>query len=271
MSVDVHFLNVDQGNMTVVVFPDDYVIVYDCNITEYNEANVFSYLKKIMPKNEIDIFVNSHRDADHMRGIKKLNDTHKINMLFDSGVSGNTEAPEYQDYMNFRRNHNFAFEVRPNQHLVMKPFVTILNGKREHLEDINAQSIVMRINCNGASVLLTGDTDVNVWKDYIMHESASELKSSILLASHHGALSFFKDTEDAESYEDHLMKIKPDVTIISVGKDNPHGHPDKNAVELYEKHTNGANSGKKILRTDIDGNIKLELKDNGSWEIKTKQ
>ena len=42
MSIFVHFLNVGQGNMVVVIFPDNEVLVYDCNITQDNEEDVFA-------------------------------------------------------------------------------------------------------------------------------------------------------------------------------------------------------------------------------------
>lgn len=265
MSINVHFLDVGQGNMVVAIFPDCKVMVYDCNITDENEDKIFAYLEKIMPKNEIDVFVNSHRDADHMRGIKKLHEKYKINTLWDSGVSGNTEAPEYQEYMDFRRNMvNRVCEVHSNEYWTGKPFVRILNGKREDLTDVNAQSIVIHIDNNGCSILLAGDTDAKVWKDYITSESTSILKSSILLASHHGALSFFYDPTYTNYYTKHLSEINPDMTIISVGE-NPHGHPDKEAIKLYEKYSNGSDKGNKVFRTDIRGNIKLELKDDGKW------
>ncbi|ODS37412.1 MAG: hypothetical protein A7316_09445 [Candidatus Altiarchaeales archaeon WOR_SM1_86-2] len=270
MSIDVHFLNVGQGNMVVIIFPDQKVMVYDCNITEENEENVFAYLQKIMPKNEIDVFVNSHREADHMGGIKELHKKYNIKQLWDSGVSGNTDTPEYQEYMDFRRNVGYLEEVKPNRYWAIKPNVKILNGKREGLDDPNAQSIVIHINNKGSSVLLTGDTDAKVWKDYIMLESYrpafgvySNLKSSILLASHHGSISFFGDPKSP--YTKHISTINPDITIISVGEKNSYNHPDDDAIKLYKEYSEGAiNNGEKIFRTDVMGNIKAELKDDGN-------
>lgn len=266
--MEIHFVDVGQGNMVVVLFPDGDIMVYDCNITEDNEEEVFEYLENIMPKNEIDVFVNSHRDADHMRGIRKLHERYPIGTLWDSGVSGNTEAPEYQEYMDFRRSmSNSVYEVEPNQYWKRKPFVKILNGKREGLSDTNAQSVVIHIDAEGSSLMLTGDTDANVWKNYIMPESSSKVKSSVLLASHHGSIKFFDNPGGPEDYyEKHLLEIDPEITIISVGE-NPHGHPDKKALEMYEKYSSGSDKGNKIFRTDSHGNIKLKLKGGGKWVL----
>lgn len=259
----VHFIDVGLGNMVAIIFSDGKVLFYDCNLTEDNNNNIFTYLKKIMPKNEIDVFINSHRDADHMRGIKSLHKKYPIKELWDSGVSGNTNTPEYEEYMDFRRSVNVQ-EVKPNQYYKN---LKILNGKREGLDNQNAQSIVVHLDNNGASIILTGDTDAKAWKYYIVPESASNLKSTFLLASHHGSISFFDDSDDEKYYyAKHIGMIKPSVTIISVGK-NSYGLPDKKALEFYEKYSTGTDKGDKIFQTDKHGNIRIELKDDGGSSI----
>lgn len=256
--------------MVVALFPDSKVLVYDCNITNENEKTVFNYLSRIMPKRSIDIFVNSHREADHMRGIKNLHKNYPIGTLWDSGIAGNTEAPEYQEYMDFRRNCQSVYEVTPGQYWQDKPNIRIINGKRA-TGDINAQSIVLHMNNNGASVLLAGDTDAKVWKDYIIPESSTSIASAILLASHHGSVTFFDDPRDSQHYYvDHIRAIKPAMTVVSVGT-NPHGHPDKAAIDLYEKYSSGSSQGNKVFRTDYNGTMKLELKDDGGWSLSQKQ
>jgi len=263
----VHFVDVGQGNMQVIIFPDNYVLVYDCNITEDNEQDVFRYLRNIMPNNYIDLFVNSHREADHMRGIKKLDEQYPIRSLWDTEVSANTQAPEYIEYMDFRRGMGSnVHTVEPNQHMTDKPYVRILNGARKDLDDPNTQSIVLHIDHNGSSVLLTGDTDAPTWKDYILKEQGDSVKANVLLASHHGSRSFIDHDSYQYYYVEHLQKISPEFTIISVG-DNPHGHPDEEAVKYYEKYTSGSSQGNKIFTTHKHGNIKLELKGHGSWSI----
>lgn len=268
----IHFVNVGQGNMQVIIFPDNYVIVYDCNITEENEKDVFGYLERIMPKKNIDFFVNSHREADHMSGIKRLNEKYPIKELLDTEVSANTETPEYKEYMEFRRTlGSNVYVAKPYQHFVAKPCVKILNGARDGLNDPNTQSIVLHIDYNGSSVLLTGDTDAQTWKDFIIPEQGDKVKANVLLASHHGSIKFFGNPSNNNHYTGHLDKIKPQFTIISVGEGNPHGHPDSVAVAYYERYTSGSNQGDKIFTTQKHGNIKLELIGNGSWKIDRNQ
>jgi len=267
MSLFVHFIDVGQGNMQVLIFPDNFVMIYDCNINEYNERKIFDYLDKIMPKKNIDLFVNSHREADHMNGITKLHSKYPILNLWDTEISANTDAPEYKSYMEFRRSMgNNVWTAKPNHYHKIKPFIKILNGEREDSNDPNEQSIVLHIDYNGTSILLTGDTNAKVWKDYIMKES--KIKSHILLASHHGSKTFIDDLrEEKNYYTEHLKAIGPNVTIISVGENNPHGHPNNDAMKYYEKYSSGSDQGNKIFRTDEKGHIRVELKGNGSWRL----
>jgi len=264
-----YFLNIGQGNMAIGIFPDGKILAYDCNITTENEAAVFAYLKKIMPKNSIDVFVNSHRDADHMRGIKKLHAKYPITSLFDSGVSGNIDTPEYTEYMDFRRNITDKYEVTPNQWWTAHTNVKIINGKREDLDDPNSQSIVLHIDHNGSSLLLAGDTSATTWRDYIIPELGTAVRSMVLFASHHGSHTFFnEDRDNDEDYTQHLALINPAIAIISVSDTNPHGHPDPDAITHYENHCYGTvNTKQKIFRTDLHGNMKLELNGDGTGAI----
>lgn len=263
-----HFLDVGQGNMAVLIMPDNFVVVCDCNITNDNEASVFAYLARVVPSPRIGVFINTHRDADHMRGIRKLHAKYPIGRLYDSGVSGNTDTVEYQQYMELRRTIP-CYEVSDGTYIQAYPFVRILNGKRAGLSEINAQSIVIHVNHNGSSLLLAGDSDVEAWLKYIMQDSTARVKSLVLYASHHGSHSFFN--ADADKYYDyikHIAAINPAITIISVGDGNPHGHPDPLAVAQYEKYSYGTvESGQKIFRTDKHGNMKLELHGQGTGTI----
>lgn len=265
--VNAFILNVGQGNMVIIIFPDNYVIVYDCNITNDRESEIFNFLNKIMPKNSIDIFINSHRDSDHMRGIKKLHAKYTINLILDSDVSGNTDTDEYKEYMELRREVGYEI-VTPNSQLTKKPEVKFLNGKRENLNDPNSQSIVSLINYNGSSLLLAGDTNVSSWKDYIMNESKNSIGSLVLYASHHGSFSFFNENRDSDQdYVEHLHTIYPAICIISVGPNN-HGHPDNKSINYYRYYSYGTVDKKmKIFRTDEKGNMKVQLNGDGNGVI----
>lgn len=262
--ITINVLNVGQGNMVVVVFEDNTTMVYDCNITQENKGKVFAYLRKVMPKNCIDLFINSHRDADHMRGINILNTHYPIDTLWDSGVSANTDTPEYKSYMSFRRTVSNLETVKGDSHWKEKPAVTILSGQGAGT-DSNSQSIVLLIK-NGASMLLAGDTDGAVWKNYIVPTFDTVLKSDVLLASHHGSKTFFEAYDGYGDYIEHLELIRPQCVMISVGP-NPHGHPDSEALDYYDSFSTGLKDGTKLLRTDEKENLRVTLYDNNTFDV----
>ena len=82
-SLRFHLLSVGEGLMTLIVFPNNQVMLFDCNVTSDNETEILEYLKTAIPtvrnsetdydEQPIHAFVNSHRDDDHLRGLKKVN------------------------------------------------------------------------------------------------------------------------------------------------------------------------------------------------------
>ncbi|MCY4120761.1 MAG: hypothetical protein OXG72_07555, partial [Acidobacteria bacterium] len=93
-----------------------------------------------------------------------------------------------------------------------------------------------------------------------------DVSSDILMAAHHGSISFFDDPDEATYYKDHLAAIRPAMTVVSVGP-NSHGHPSRTALEYYREYSTGSDKGNKVFRTDTKGTMKLTLKSGGGWNL----
>ena len=271
--MDIHFIDVGCGNMTLMALPDGTIACVDCNITEDNQARVLDYVDAVLGTDTaIDIFINSHRDADHMRGITTLHELHAIGSIWDTGVAGTSpESSEYEDYMGLQQS-------LPTKTIEARKFWTYggaklrcMNAAWDDYSDPNDQSVVLKVEYGDSSVMLAGDTSYRPWQEKIIpHYSTSDLKSSILMAAHHGSLTFFDDPSDEKNYfMSHIKKIAPSMTLVSVGP-NQHGLPDSKAVELYEKHSSGSSKGNKLYTTDEKGTMMLTLKDEGGWNLSVK-
>jgi Cft2 family RNA processing exonuclease len=96
---------VSCGNMTLLLFPGATTYLHDCNITDENEGDMRKYLKKAMgTRSVIDVFICSHRDCDHMRGLRTVHGSYLIGQIRDAGVEGTScDCSEYKDYMKLRR------------------------------------------------------------------------------------------------------------------------------------------------------------------------
>lgn len=282
MATIIHFIDVGQGNMVLIETANGKKIVFDCNITEENQRRVIGYLvQKIGQYRSLDAFICSHRDADHMRGVKKLNTWFPIKVIRDSDYPGTTtDSSEYKEYMELRRRIGGSPIKKQTYMDYGRTRFRYLSAKDDRLStNANAQGIVIKVEHRSvsndralSSAILPADSDAQTWKKGIMVDYRGlDVSSSILMAGHHGSTSFFDDPDDTQYYyTTHIRNIKPYMTIISVGE-NSHGHPDKNAVELYEKYSTGSQQGNKVYRTDHKGTMKLVLKDEGGWSLTTHQ
>ena len=276
MPTIIHFIDVGQGNMVLIETANGRNFIFDCNITIANQERVLGYVAdQIGERRYLHAFICSHRDADHMRGVRRLHDRFPIGRIWDSGYPGTTtDSPEYRAYMDLRR--QVGYEV-----IRKKTFVDFGRTRFQYLSakdgrlpnNANAQGIVIKVEQRNVfsghiegSVMLPGDSDAETWRLGIMKDYHKfSVSSNILMAAHHGSISFFDDPGLPHYYKDHLKAINPAMTIISVGP-NSHDLPNEKALSYYREHSTGSDNGYKVFRTDRKGTMKLTLKSSG-WEL----
>ena len=273
-------LDVGEGLMVLLIFPDNTTMLFDCNVTNDNKEKVLHFLAEWIPKRHdsesktesqwIDVFVNSHRDTDHFRGLKQVNEQFAIHSIWDSGQykAGATGSTEYNYYMDLRR--KIKAKYGENALVVPTPsnqpirtldnaeiyclssiedavieFSSSLKGLKEH----HTNCIVLSIRYAGRSILLTGDSDWYAWKNHIVpdFEDTALLQNDILQASHHGSRSFFTDEEENDTIDEEknpdttytasIQIINPSITLIPCGSYETYHHPNKDALKLYEQFT----------------------------------
>ena len=114
----------------------------------------------------------------------------------------------------------------------------------------NDNSNVIYTELNGYKFMFMGDAGVDKEKDILEKYNISNI--DVLKVGHHGS--------KTSSSKEFIDEINPKYSIISVGKNNRHGHPNKEVL-------NNINESK-IYRTDRDGSITLKIK-NKKLEIET--
>ena len=92
--------------------------------------------------------------------------------------------------------------------------------------------------------MFMGDAGVDKEKDILENYNISNI--DVLKVGHHGS-----KTSSSKKFID---EIKTKYSIISVGKNNRYGHPNKEVLENLENS--------KIYRTDLDGSIMFKIKNN---------
>ena len=123
-----------------------------------------------------------------------------------------------------------------------------LNNKDYGNENDNSSVVYTELNNN--KFLFMGDAGVEVEEDLIEKYNLQDI--DVLKVGHHGS-----KTSSSKSFID---EVNPKYSIISVGKNNRYGHPNKEVLETLEDT--------KIYRTDLDGSIKIKL-DKNEYKIRT--
>lgn len=298
-----NLLSVGEGLMILFIFPDETTMLYDCNVLKDESDEIIRYCKKIIPirlnKNGeksqwIDIYVNSHRDQDHYRGLSYINDNFEIKSIWDSGRSGaTTEDSDYKYYMRLRR--TIKEKYGDNALLIPTPSRTpirtfggskiyCLNSSEsndksddiyESVKEQHTDAIVLSIEYYNRSILLSSDSDWKAWKEKIvpLFFESGILKSTILIASHHGSRSFFTDESLNETididenpdttYIEHIDNISPHMTLISCGEYDQFHHPNKDAMKIYKETT----SNNQVYTTNKKGNFVGFIDNRKIWSV----
>lgn len=116
--------------------------------------------------------------------------------------------------------------------------------------DPNNNSIVLKIEYGGRSVLLSGDMETEEMEEIV--QSGLDWTSDYFKGPHHGSR-FSLNT-------DYLDAIDPKAVFISVGR-NSFGHPSPKVLQYWEeRHI-------PIYRTDEQGTIELRLDNQGDTNL----
>lgn len=255
-------LNAGQGDATIIRLPNGKIMVVDCNVDNSPE-NIVKYLKDAGIK-KIDYLVITHPHQDHMSGTKDIADNFEVGEVWTTDYKRKRSEETPESYAAYQAYVKALSKLEKNGATIKTPSASnepiVKDGKLEiralgpsssvqgNNEDIHEESIVIQVKVGKTSALLAGDT-TNNQLDRICKYYHIE-KTTLLHAPHHGS--------DEGANKDAIKQIRPDHTVISVGKGNPHGHPHDDAMKTYRD-----SSQEGVYRTDR-GNIGFRFDSNGN-------
>ena len=108
----------------------------------------------------------------------------------------------------------------------------------------NDNSNVIYTELDGYKFMFMGDASSTTEKEILTKYNLSYV--DVLKVGHHGS--------KTSSSKEFINEINPKYSIISVGKNNRYGHPNKEVLNILDKS--------KIYRTDQDGSIMFKIKNN---------
>ncbi|OON95196.1 MAG: hypothetical protein ATN36_08870 [Epulopiscium sp. Nele67-Bin005] len=242
----IHFIDVGQGD-AIFIQCGDFTMLIDAGDNGKGD-DVVDYLKQF-DITELDYFVATHMDADHIGGADEVLEAFEVKNIVDSGATKKT-TQTYERYVvardnegaYYREDDNFTVKVNDNL-----SFNFIETG--DNYSDENDNSVVIEMVYLDKQILFTGDM-----------ETQSEMASldlfrdvDILKSAHHGSRT--------SSSEEFLDIVKAEYAVISAGEGNKYGHPHQEVLDRYDERN------MEVYRTDLDGTIicVIDTKGNISW------
>ncbi len=244
----ISFINIGQGDCILITLKHNKAnILIDC-------GEIFSYSKKgykikntgsnvIIPYlkshgiNKLDYVIITHGDFDHIGSISQVIDEIEVNKIILN--SGNNNDYENLLINKLKQNKIKYYNLSRGNIRLGKYILNFINEIDTTNE--NDDSLVIYTKIDGVSILLMGDSGFKTEK-YILN--TYNIKNvDILKVGHHGS--------KYSTSEDFVNVINPKYSVISVGKNNKFGHPDKNVISRL--------ADSKVYLTSINGSIEFTL------------
>jgi len=241
----VYFLDVGEGDSILIQMPDNNNILIDTGslsagyvVKKYLETkNIF----------HLEYIIITHMHPDHVGGIFNILPQIKTNFIYYNGYRPNNNH-FYFELLNLAKKLNIPLKILKagNQLFFGKVRLDALSPKQLLTENLNGDSIVLKISFGQVSFLLAGDLNINGEKRLM--KMKHNLRSDVLKVSHHGA-------EDSNS-EEFIDEVMPKIAVLSVGENNRYGHPSKEIIERFKiKEVS-------LYRTDFDGTVIIQTNGN---------
>jgi len=229
-NVTIYFLDVGQGDSILVKTPSKSVLIdggpTSAGTAVLNDLNEYNVTK-------IDLMVATHPHADHISGlISVLQSTIPVQDIVYNGYNY-TATQTFTTWKSLALTHNLTQGNR-NQVYAISPTInfTVISPTNPTQfggtdNDINANSIVMKLQVGNTSVLLTGDAQFD--SEQSMLSSGYNLHSQVLKVGHHGS-----STSTSQAF---LSAVTPTYAVISAGIDNPYGHPSQQTLDILTSNS----------------------------------
>jgi competence protein ComEC len=262
-TLTVTFLDVGQGDSALIQAPGGRTLLIDGGRGSPYSGSSNVGERVIVPAmlvrgaTHLDGIIVTHADDDHVNGLDTVVEQVPVAMILDPllphpaapyerlrAVAQEREIPIIRARVGQRFNLGCGIAAA-----VLHPGLVPITGTAA---DTNNNSVVLRLVYGKVSMLFTGDLETEGQRQLLAR--GLPLRSTVLKVPHHGA--------DAEAMPDFIRAVRPQLAVISVGADNPFGHPSPAVVERLRA------VGARIERTDLAGAITV-ASDGATWTVES--
>lgn len=245
-SFSLTLLDVGQG-LSVLIEADGEYLLYDGG-GRSTSSYVVSYLQQ-HGVDQIRWLVASHYDEDHISGLVGVLNTVEVEeaMLPDY----TTDTRIFQSLQNAIAEQNVPV-VTPLQgdlYTLGNAEIEVVGPGNHHYAKDNDNSLCLHVSYGNFQCLLTGDAEQDAEEDMV--RSGQDLSCDVYVVGHHGSTS--------SSCDALLDAAAPQYAFLSVGEENPYGHPAEETLEAIQRR------GIAMYRTDKQGEVTVYSDGDRYW------
>jgi competence protein ComEC len=253
INLNVTFIDVGQGDGILMEFPNGATCLVDGGSADIKNLGKYRLEPFLKSKGigELDYAVITHTDSDHIGGLKELmlEGNIKIHRLIMPEIAETYKEPAYFELVSLALDNDIRVFYITEGDTIREGDVAItcLHPSKNFIaSSSNGYSTVLSIRYKEYDMLLTGDLELEGEDKliYALQQEITGMDFDVLKVAHHGSrYSTSKELLDI---------IKPEIAVISYGKNNSYGHPH---AELLHRLVN---SKCNIYTTAQGGAIKIE-------------
>jgi beta-lactamase superfamily II metal-dependent hydrolase len=251
----VAFVSVGQGDATLITSPAGKTVLVDGGPPE--GARHLASFVRARTHAPLDLVLLTHRHLDHLGGLSRVIGAVGARLYLDSAFPHPSPAfdalmrllaARHVPVRNATAGRRIDLGGGAEMTLLGPPAPPLLHTR----SDVNANSVVSRLDYRRASFLFAGDAEKPTEKWLL--DSGGRLRARVLKVAHHGSR--------YSSSMRFLRAVAPETAVICVGAHNDYHHP--SPATIARLRTVGAT----VYRTDLDGDVELET-DGDRIEVHT--
>ncbi|MFP4041875.1 MAG: MBL fold metallo-hydrolase [Bacteroidales bacterium] len=248
-NLQVHFIDVGQGDSILIQSPDDHNMLIDGGPRSADDK-VTSYLQN-QGVDKLEYIISTHPHADHIGGLLPVLEKFKVNQIIDSGRVHTSKT--YENYLLKIDELDIPYQKgRTGDTFKLGDIeFTVLHPDHDNY-DLNNSSVVLLGEYDLVSFLFAGDAEHEAEKAIIKNND--DVQADVIKVGHHGSR-----TSSSSSV---LSKVSPEAAVIMAGEGNQYGHPHDETLDAL------AANDIDIYRTDKHGTI-VTTTDGETIEIST--
>lgn len=248
-AVEIHMIDVGQGDAIAVRSPAGRWLLIDTGprtpTFDAGAEVVVPYLRG-QGARRLEALVLTHPHADHIGGAAAVLEHMDVQLLLDPGIAWGRSmhaellreaARDSMTWLAAREGRSLRFDGL--QLDVLHPQTSL-----EATDDVNEESVVIRLRYAGSTVLFMGDSGAPV-EARLVREYGRLLDAQVLKVGHHGSR-----TSSTLLF---LETVDPEFALVSAGRFNRFGHPHRVVLSRFDQLR------VRVLRTDSAGAVVLRL------------